>query len=170
MPLTECWSNEIITCSRAGLGSLHKRPNFRNAELSAQEHSVAESLQRAVLPEHLPEVDGLVLDATYLPATAGLSVGGDFYDAFQLGRRVVGLVIGDVVGHDIHSASIMGQRETACGCSPRSTPTRRRYSPAPSKRSCACCRTPWPPSSTPCWTSAPENSCSPTPAIPARWS
>ena len=100
--------------SSRGCGAGHpagppSRSGLRNAELSAQEHSVAKSLQRAVLPEHLPELNGLQLDATYLPATAGLSVGGDFCDAFQLGRRLVGLVIGDVVGHDIHSASIMGQ-------------------------------------------------------------
>lgn len=80
-----------------------------NAELSTREHTVAETLQRAVLPAALPAVDGLDLAAVYLPATAGVSVGGDFYDAFPLGGGSIGLLVGDVVGHDIVAASVMGQ-------------------------------------------------------------
>lgn len=80
-----------------------------NAELSTREHAVAETLQRAVLPDALPAVDGLDLAAVYLPATAGVSVGGDFYDAFPLGGGTIGLLVGDVVGHDIAAASVMGQ-------------------------------------------------------------
>mgnify|MGYP003694294027 CR=1 FL=1 len=45
----------------------------------------------------------------YLPATEGANVGGDWYDAFPLDGNRVGLVIGDVTGHSIASASIMGQ-------------------------------------------------------------
>ncbi|GAB2748909.1 SpoIIE family protein phosphatase [Nocardioides pakistanensis] len=82
---------------------------LRNAQVSAHEHSVAETLQRAVLPPRLPATDGLRLEATYLPATTGVSVGGDFYDAFELDSGRVGLVVGDVAGHDIDAASEMGQ-------------------------------------------------------------
>jgi serine phosphatase RsbU (regulator of sigma subunit) len=80
-----------------------------NAETSAREHNIAETLQRAVLPGTLPAVPGLDLAVSYLPASGGVHVGGDWYDVFPLGDDRVGLVIGDVVGHSITSASIMGQ-------------------------------------------------------------
>ncbi len=80
-----------------------------NAETSARDHTVAETLQRAVLPATLPEIAGLELAVRYLPATDGINVGGDWYDAFRLSGNRMGLAIGDVVGHNITSASIMGQ-------------------------------------------------------------
>jgi serine phosphatase RsbU (regulator of sigma subunit) len=80
-----------------------------NAAASARDHTVAETLQRSVLPDTLPEIPGLDLAVRYLPGTAGVDVGGDWYDAFPLDGGRVGLVIGDVVGHNIGSASIMGQ-------------------------------------------------------------
>ena len=80
-----------------------------NAAASARDHTVAETLQRSVLPDTLPDIPGLDLAVRYLPGTAGVDVGGDWYDAFPLEGDRVGLVIGDVVGHNIGSASIMGQ-------------------------------------------------------------
>ena len=80
-----------------------------NAETSAREHTIAETLQRAVLPGTLPAVPGLDLAVGYLSASDGVHVGGDWYDVFPLGDDRVGLVIGDVAGHSITSASIMGQ-------------------------------------------------------------
>ena len=80
-----------------------------NAATSARDHTVAETLQRSVLPDTLPDIPGLDLAVRYLPGTAGVDVGGDWYDAFPLEGGRVGLVIGDVVGHNIGSASIMGQ-------------------------------------------------------------
>ncbi len=80
-----------------------------NAETSAREHTIAETLQRALLPGALPAVPGLDLAAGYLSASDGVHVGGDWYDVFPLGDKRVGLVIGDVAGHSITSASIMGQ-------------------------------------------------------------
>ena len=80
-----------------------------NAETSAREHTIAETLQRAVLPGTLPAVPGLDLAVSYLSASDGVHVGGDWYDVFPLGGNRVGLVIGDVAGHSITSASIMGQ-------------------------------------------------------------
>ncbi|MGO9781780.1 MAG: SpoIIE family protein phosphatase [Streptosporangiaceae bacterium] len=80
-----------------------------NAEASARDHTVAETLQRAVLPATLPEIAGLQLAVRYLPATDGINVGGDWYDAFPLSGNRMGLAVGDVVGHNITSASIMGQ-------------------------------------------------------------
>ena len=84
-----------------------------NASRYEQEHLVAELLQRAVLPERLPEPAALDLAARYLPAGPGVEVGGDWYDAFVLDDGGVGLVIGDVAGHDIAAASSMAQLRNA---------------------------------------------------------
>jgi PAS domain S-box-containing protein len=80
-----------------------------NADASARDHTVAETLQRSILPDVLPEVPGLDLAASYRPATEGASAGGDWYDAFALGDGRLGLVIGDVAGHNMVSASVMSQ-------------------------------------------------------------
>jgi PAS domain S-box-containing protein len=80
-----------------------------NTDTFAREHAIAETLQRALLPEALPRIPGLDLAVRYLPATEGATVGGDWYDAFPLAGGRVGLVIGDVSGHNIASASTMGQ-------------------------------------------------------------
>jgi serine/threonine-protein kinase RsbW len=79
------------------------------ADTFAREHAIAETLQRSVLPGALPSIARLDLAVCYLPATEGADVGGDWYDAFPLDGNRVGLVIGDVIGHNIGSASIMGQ-------------------------------------------------------------
>jgi PAS domain S-box-containing protein len=79
------------------------------ADTFAREHTIAETLQRSVLPGTLPTISQLDLAVCYLPATEGANVGGDWYDAFPLDGGRVGLVIGDVTGHSIASASIMGQ-------------------------------------------------------------
>jgi PAS domain S-box-containing protein len=79
------------------------------ADTFAREHAIAETLQRSVLPGALPSIARLDLAVRYLPATEGGDVGGDWYDAFPLDGNRVGLVIGDVTGHGIGSASIMGQ-------------------------------------------------------------
>jgi PAS domain S-box-containing protein len=80
-----------------------------NADRSAWDHAVAQALQRAVLPDALPRITGLDLAARYLPTTVGLDVGGDWYDVFAFGNGRVGLAVGDVVGHNLAAASVMGQ-------------------------------------------------------------
>ncbi|SDI91349.1 PAS domain S-box-containing protein [Frankineae bacterium MT45] len=82
--------------------------NRRLLELARHEHGVARSLQDAMLTR-LPEPDHLHLTARYLTASEVDQVGGDWYDAVILpsGRTV--LMIGDVVGHDIGAAAVMGQ-------------------------------------------------------------
>jgi PAS domain S-box-containing protein len=80
-----------------------------NADTFAREHAIAETLQRSLLPGTLPQIPGVDLAVRYLPATEGADVGGDWYDAFPLAGGRVGLVTGDVAGHNIASASIMGQ-------------------------------------------------------------
>jgi PAS domain S-box-containing protein len=80
-----------------------------NADISARDHTVAETLQRSLLPSALPCIAGLDLAVRYIPGTDGIEVGGDWYDAFPLGPGQIGLVIGDVAGHNITAASHMGQ-------------------------------------------------------------
>ncbi|MFJ6938678.1 SpoIIE family protein phosphatase [Streptomyces sp. NPDC101132] len=76
-------------------------------------HELATMLQRSLLPRKLPELPGGVAVARYLPATAGLEVGGDWYDVIPLGGGHVAFVIGDVQGHSAAAATIMGQMRTA---------------------------------------------------------
>jgi PAS domain S-box-containing protein len=80
-----------------------------NAQAYQQERRVAETLQRALLPATLPPVPALDLGACYVAATDGASVGGDWYDVLIFGAATTGLVIGDVVGHDIGASAAMGQ-------------------------------------------------------------
>lgn len=78
-----------------------------------REDAVAAALQTALLPDRLPEVAGLELAATYRPAEQEVQVGGDWYDVLELPDRRVGLVIGDVAGHGLTSALVMGQLRAA---------------------------------------------------------
>jgi serine phosphatase RsbU (regulator of sigma subunit)/anti-sigma regulatory factor (Ser/Thr protein kinase)/uncharacterized protein YigA (DUF484 family) len=73
------------------------------------ERTIAETLQQSVLPEALPEVDGVTFGARYLPGAARVDVGGDWYDAFALSDGRIGLVVGDVVGKGVSAAATMGQ-------------------------------------------------------------
>jgi serine phosphatase RsbU (regulator of sigma subunit) len=77
-------------------------------ELYDVEHRLAETLQRNLLPE-LPDIAGLGLAASYLPGAAHLEIGGDWFDVFGLDDGRVGLVIGDVLGHDIAAAAAMSK-------------------------------------------------------------
>jgi PAS domain S-box-containing protein len=80
-----------------------------NTDAFARDHAIAETLQRSLLPAALPDIPGLDIAVRYLPATEGADVGGDWYDAFPVPGGRIGLVTGDVAGHSIASASIMGQ-------------------------------------------------------------
>ncbi len=66
------------------------------------------TLQQAMLTE-LPARDDVDIEARYQPALDNLEVGGDWYDAFTLPCGDLGLVVGDVLGHDLHAATVMGQ-------------------------------------------------------------
>ncbi|MDX3229304.1 SpoIIE family protein phosphatase [Streptomyces sp. ME19-01-6] len=77
-----------------------------------REASVADVLQRAMLPSSLPEATGVRLASRYLPASETARVGGDWYDAIPLPGNRVALVIGDVMGHSMTSAAVMGQLRT----------------------------------------------------------
>jgi prepilin-type processing-associated H-X9-DG protein len=82
-----------------------------NARLAAAQQQVAERLQRSLLSPPV-QPDHLELSVRYRPATQGVSIGGDWYDAFLQPDGDTVLVIGDVMGHDIEAAAAMGQVKT----------------------------------------------------------
>jgi PAS domain S-box-containing protein len=78
-----------------------------NVRLYQREHTVADTLQRSLLPV-LPDVPGIEAAAHYVSASSAADVGGDFYDLLALPDESVALVVGDVVGHDVAAAAAMG--------------------------------------------------------------
>jgi signal transduction histidine kinase/serine phosphatase RsbU (regulator of sigma subunit)/anti-sigma regulatory factor (Ser/Thr protein kinase) len=67
------------------------------------------TLQRSLLPRALPDVLGTELCGRYVPASESLEIGGDFYDATALGDGRLVITIGDVAGHGVLAAAVMGQ-------------------------------------------------------------
>jgi GAF domain-containing protein/anti-sigma regulatory factor (Ser/Thr protein kinase) len=84
-----------------------------HSRLYEREHAVAETLQRSLLPETLPDVHGAELASAYVPAASDVEVGGDWYDVIPLAGGAVGLAIGDVVSRGVRAASVMGQLRNA---------------------------------------------------------
>jgi len=90
----------MLMADRAGLAIEHARAYER-------ELSNVEMLQRSLLPDRLPALDGIQVAARYMPG--GADVGGDWYDAIPLEGGRLGAAMGDVVGHGIGAAALMGQ-------------------------------------------------------------
>lgn len=74
----------------------------------AEEHAIALTLQRSLLPARIPETPGLVISWRYQPAIDNIEVGGDFYEVLRLGDRVL-IAIGDVQGHSLLAATVMAE-------------------------------------------------------------
>jgi PAS domain S-box-containing protein len=83
-----------------------------NARLYTREHDAAVTLQRSLLPRDIPNVPGLDLAYRYQPASRAAQVGGDWFDVIPLYGGQVALVVGDVTGHSIDAAALMGQLRT----------------------------------------------------------
>jgi anti-sigma regulatory factor (Ser/Thr protein kinase)/putative methionine-R-sulfoxide reductase with GAF domain len=89
-------------------------PGIERARLFSaleQEHRVAVVLQRSLLPKRPVEMVGVSVASRYLPARD--EVGGDWYDVIELPSGMLGVAIGDVVGHGVRAAALMGQLRTA---------------------------------------------------------
>ncbi|WP_432544224.1 ATP-binding SpoIIE family protein phosphatase [Kineococcus sp. SYSU DK002] len=87
---------------------------MENARLHAREHALAETLQRSMLPDStgLEGIDGLDVWTFYASNADHAQVGGDWFDVLPPaahGGQVAGVVVGDVVGHDVEAAAAMGQ-------------------------------------------------------------
>ncbi|MFE2354953.1 SpoIIE family protein phosphatase [Streptomyces parvulus] len=90
----------------------HSALGIDKAVLYGREAYIADELQRTMLPENLPRCTGVRLASRYLPAAETARVDGDWYDAIPLPGSRVALVVGDVMGHSMTSAAIMGQLRT----------------------------------------------------------
>lgn len=95
-----------LAAQRVGLAVAHARVYER-------EHRIAETLQRSLLPDRLPQLPGLEVAARYLPAASEAEVGGDWYDVIPIGGGAVGLVMGDVAGKGLSGASMVGRLRSA---------------------------------------------------------
>jgi PAS domain-containing protein len=97
-------ADEFTSCVAQVVAAAHRNDSARLA---------AHTLQASLLPASLPLVPGLILSVRYLPATVDNDVGGDFYDVITSPTGVTTVVIGDVAGHDMTAAAIMGKLRTA---------------------------------------------------------
>ncbi|WP_410676762.1 PP2C family protein-serine/threonine phosphatase [Amycolatopsis sp. cmx-4-68] len=86
-----------------------------NARLYERERTFASELSRSMLPV-APATPGLDVVTRYLPAATGSKVGGDWFDVIRLPSGATAFVIGDVVGHGVTAAAVMGQVRTAIRC------------------------------------------------------
>ena len=86
---------------------------YDNATRYHNERRLALTLQGALLPHRLPQVPGVRLATHYRASNRGAEVGGDWYDVLALPDGAVGLAIGDVMGHDVEAATVMGQLRSA---------------------------------------------------------
>ncbi|HEX8629077.1 MAG TPA: SpoIIE family protein phosphatase [Catenuloplanes sp.] len=73
-----------------------------------EEHRIAVTLQRSLLPRGRPEIAGMELAVRYEPASAQTEIGGDFYEHTMIGDRLL-VAIGDVAGHSLHAATVMAE-------------------------------------------------------------
>ncbi|MFJ4439765.1 SpoIIE family protein phosphatase [Streptomyces sp. NPDC088923] len=83
------------------------------AGIADSQRELSEDLQRSMLPRLGPAIPGMSLAARYVPTGGGLRVGGDWYDMIPLPSGRTALVIGDVQGHDVRAAGLMGQLRIA---------------------------------------------------------
>ncbi|MET7318697.1 SpoIIE family protein phosphatase [Streptomyces thermoviolaceus] len=127
LPLTV--SGRTIGCCVLGYDRQRPFAPEERAELTSLAGVVAQALERArlydanaraardlqagLLPRTLPRLDGLRVEAHYQPALTVLDVGGDFYDVIRLDESTAAAVIGDVQGHSVPAAALMGQLRTA---------------------------------------------------------
>ncbi|MFJ7913140.1 SpoIIE family protein phosphatase [Kitasatospora sp. NPDC096204] len=83
------------------------------ARLYRAEYKVAAVLQRSMIPASPPQIPGVEIAHRYVPGGPSTGVGGDWLDAIQLPGSRVALVIGDVMGHGLHSAQAMARLRSA---------------------------------------------------------
>ncbi len=86
---------------------------LQRAGVAESERELTTGLQRSMMPQLGPDIPGMTIAARYVPTGGGLQVGGDWYDVIPLPSGRFALVIGDVQGHDVRAAGLMGQLRIA---------------------------------------------------------
>lgn len=86
---------------------------LQRAGVTESERELTSGLQRSMMPTLGPDIPGMQIAARYVPTGGGLEVGGDWYDMIPLPSGRFALVIGDVQGHDVRAAGLMGQLRIA---------------------------------------------------------
>lgn len=99
----------LIDLETADELAAHAAVSMDNARLYVRERDTALLLQRTLLPERLPELEGAQLAFRYRPGSVGAQVGGDWFDVLPLPCHRFALVVGDVMGSGLEAAGIMGQ-------------------------------------------------------------
>ncbi|MFE0512608.1 SpoIIE family protein phosphatase [Streptomyces sp. NPDC058964] len=84
-----------------------------NARMYTYQENVADTLQDSMLPQVTPRMAGCDVATRYLPGTRLGRIGGDWFDTIKLPGSRTALVVGDVMGHGLNSAAMMGQLRTA---------------------------------------------------------
>ncbi|AWW43047.1 SpoIIE family protein phosphatase [Streptomyces cadmiisoli] len=102
-------SQRIILTALAGLIA----QALERARLYDTSKELAQALQAALLPDSLPDLPGLDVAARYLPSVRGMDIGGDFYDLVRVDDTTAAAVIGDVQGHNVTAAALMGRTRPA---------------------------------------------------------
>ena len=107
-------SSATRTAPRCGCGASNQDiTEQREAERALAAASIADELQRSLLPELTFDAEQLDVAAYYRAGVAGTQVGGDWYDVIDVGAGRTALVLGDVVGRGVRAAAVMGQLRTA---------------------------------------------------------
>ncbi|MGC1215729.1 MAG: SpoIIE family protein phosphatase, partial [Micromonospora sp.] len=109
------WRRDGDGTEQAALTELARLVGVRleNAQLYEAEHRIATTLQHSLLPRTLPQLPGAVVASRYLPGSADVEIGGDWYDVIGTAHDELVLVIGDVVGKGVRAAAAMGQLRNA---------------------------------------------------------
>ncbi|HSA51003.1 MAG TPA: SpoIIE family protein phosphatase [Yinghuangia sp.] len=103
-------ADDVQTAEELGLRAA---ASIDNAQAHVKQRQAVRTLQRHLLPRNLPSIDGLAFSYAYQPARTDRLAGGDWYDVIPLPEGRVALVVGDVTGHGLQAAALMGQLRVA---------------------------------------------------------
>ncbi|MDQ1383910.1 MAG: hypothetical protein QOG65_1289, partial [Actinomycetota bacterium] len=103
-----------VDLGRRGASALERARLWQaNQQRLEAEHRIVELLQTTIVPDRLPVIRGVQVAAAYRPAEVDVDVGGDWYDAFETTDGRIVVVVGDVAGHGVEAASLMGRVRNA---------------------------------------------------------
>lgn len=103
-----------VDLGRRGASALERTALWQASQQRFKtEHRIVELLQTTIIPDRLPNIAGVQMAAAYRPAEVDVDVGGDWYDAFETTDGGIVIVVGDVAGHGVEAASLMGRVRNA---------------------------------------------------------